>query len=674
MTAMILLGVVFAFSACSGDPSGGETDDKSEKNYGTSNNPYEFINNEEVEGTMHQYNIKETNQKFVANGSTEYKILIPADAKEKTKYAAEELAYYIKQSTGANLEIEKDDSVMAFNENSKYVSIGDTRLREQCGKTFTYEELSWDGFKIYTYKQSICISGYYENGDLYGVYEFLSREIEWESFAKNRVWYKENVSELTFKEYDVIDVPDFELRQAGEGLQSDSVYGKRLRFSLISEVFVNPGAWCHNTFKIIEPKKYLTNKDGNKDESFIAEHKEWFSHNEDGEIIYSEVEAESHLPAQICYSVEDEEFFNLIVSGLKQWLIDSPDAKTVMFAQQDNHSWCECKKCKEAKEKYGTNSALVVKMLNRIAAALEPWLAEQDRHVTFSFFAYNPTEDAPVKTDENGNYVAIDDSVVCRDDVAVMYAPIGADYSKPLTHVANSKEFENLKKWSVLSSKIYLWTYCLACSSYLAPYDTYNIIQENYRLAYQYNVYWLYDQPQVHSNNSTGFHILKYYLNSKLSWNVNADVNALIDEYFEKCYLDAAEPMRKLFDEIRSRFSYIENVLGDSLYIYVTMYNKSYFPAGLLQQWEGYIEEAYAAIAHVKDENEDLYNELHDSIMVESVFIRYCLIDLYGESLYDADTLLAKKVQFKNDCSLLGVNRRTESGDLNKYLLENWGV
>lgn len=717
LIALVLLGILFVFSACagsgtsnsgnentgggntaiggnpdgngnnggngntggnentggnSGNNNGGNTGGNSDsKNYGTPNNLYEFTKTEQVEGTMHQYNIQETNDKWVSNGNTEYKILISADAKDKTKYAAEEMAYYIEKATGAKLTIEKDDSIMAFDGNSKYISIGKTKLREQCGKTFTYEELSYDGFKIFTYQKNIVISGYYQNGDLYGAYEFLYREIEWDTFAENRVWYQSGITELTLKKYDVIDVPDFRLRQAVEGLQSDPIYSKRIRFSTIPELFANPGAWCHNSFRIINPKKYLSQYN---DQSFVAEHKDWFSHKENGDIIYSEVSYESHLPAQICYSVEDKEFFDLIVAGVKQWLIDSPEAATVMFSQEDNQSWCECKKCKASKEKYGANSAVVVKMLNRIAAALKPWLAEQNRHVTFSFFAYNPTEDAPTKVDGSGNYVPVDNSVVCSEDVAVMYAPIGADYSKPLTHVANSTEFENLKKWSVLSSKIYLWTYCTDFFSYLAPYDTYNIIQQNYQLAYKYNVYWLFDQAQARQNNSTGFHILKYYLNSKLAWNVNADVNTLIDEFFEKCYLDAAKPMRKLFDEIRTRFSYIENVLGDSLYIYVVLYNKNYFPAGLLQQWEGYIEEAYAEIEHLKNEDEDLYNEVHDSIMLESIFIRFCLIDLYGNNLYDAKTLLEKKIQFKNDCNALNVNCMKQSTDLNSYLSANWGV
>jgi hypothetical protein len=165
-------------------------------------------------------------------------------------------------------------------------------------------------------------------------------------------------------------------------------------------------------------------------------------------------------------------------------------------------------------------------------------------------------------------------------------------------------------------------------------------------------------------------------LAAKLAWAVNADLNELINNFFEGYFGVAAKPMKKLFEELRARFSYIENDLKIAMYIYVDLKNKNFWPEGLLVQWLGYIDDAYATIEPLKDSDENLYYLIKDRILLEGMSYRFLLIHLYGASYYDPITLTKEKLQWKADCAYLGINRVREGGTplVVDWVLENWGV
>ena len=660
------LAAIVCFSSCTvnlGDNSGGNGGGN-KKNYGTPTEVTEFTSGDPVEGTVHIYDKTKTSQYVVKNGVTNYKILLPQDPNSYEEYAAQELQYFFKESTGCTLSIETEVDGTIYT-NGNYISLGQTSIQKASGASFDYDTLGYGGFKIVTYGNSIVASGAQKFGTLYSVYELLHQMFNWETYSVDCIVYDTNVTEVPLYNYEITDVPDIAWRQMDylTVVSQNPALMKRLRFNDASEIFAFPSGWCHNTFHMLPYTTYL------------EAHRDWYSHDKWGQTIYSPLPGEEHLPSQLCYSCEDTEMFEIIINGLIKWLEDSPDVEIVCFSQEDNRGWCECIKCSASYMQYGTNAAVVIKYINKIYTALEPWMEASGREIILSFFAYQRTEDAPAKL-VDGEYVPIDDSVKCHKNVAVMYAPIEADYSKPLNHESNTVENENLKKWQALSEKMLLWTYSADYYSYLAPYNTFNSMQENYKIAVRSGAAWLFDQQQKGAQNSTGFQILKYYLQSKLSWNVNLDMNQLIEDFCKNYFGAASDTMTKLLNEVRTRMAYIENELNVPMYVYVLLENTSYWPKGLLQQWVGYIEQAYKDIEAVKNEDEELYKMLYDRIMLEGISYRWLLIDLYGESVFDAETLLKEKLSFKADCAYLKVTNHREAWtpNLNDYLATNWGV
>ena len=126
--------------------------------------------------------VEETDIKLVSGGSSDYKIVIPVQPNKSEAYAARELQFFIEEATGAQLEIISDDG-LSFNENAKYLSLGDTSILRGSGLTVDYAQLNSDGFKIKTLGNTVIMSGARGNGTLYAAYGFLQRNFDYDYFA-----------------------------------------------------------------------------------------------------------------------------------------------------------------------------------------------------------------------------------------------------------------------------------------------------------------------------------------------------------------------------------------------------------------------------------------------------------------------------------------------------------
>ena len=66
-----------------------------------------------VLGGDRRYKAVETNEYFMKDGKSDYRIVIPVDAKEMETMAAEELVYFIKEATGVKINITSEISETA---------------------------------------------------------------------------------------------------------------------------------------------------------------------------------------------------------------------------------------------------------------------------------------------------------------------------------------------------------------------------------------------------------------------------------------------------------------------------------------------------------------------------------------------------------------------------------
>ena len=107
------------------------------------------------------------------DGVTKYRIIIGPEADYGEEMAAQELALFLKEMTGAEFPIETDDALAADFE----IVLGDTRRK---GKGDFPEDLRtdrWEGFTLLREGAKLYIRGNIPRATLFGVYDFLDVEL-----------------------------------------------------------------------------------------------------------------------------------------------------------------------------------------------------------------------------------------------------------------------------------------------------------------------------------------------------------------------------------------------------------------------------------------------------------------------------------------------------------------
>ena len=204
-------------------------------------------------------------------------------------------------------------------------------------------------------------------------------------------------------------------------------------------------------------------------------------------------------------------------------------------------------------------------------------------------------------------------------------------------------------------------------------YNNFDSMQDNYRAAVDNGAVWMYDQNQYDNNATTAFNMLKAYLSSNLMWDVDADVTQLTQNFFDRYFKAASDTMYELFTAMRLNYLWMSENLGIAGNIGARVDNSEYFKLNTLLEWEALIEQAYDDIAVLAVSDSDLYQTLHDRINLESLSVRYLLIDMYGTQIYSTQELYQLKQQFKQDCAQLNVTMRAEHESITT-LWSDWGI
>ena len=489
---------------------------------------------------------------------------------------------------------------------------------------------------------------------LYGVYEFLERTIDFDVYGPDVIGYQEDLQEIPLYNFNLIDVPDVSYRMNGYGFfggQNDlSDDARRLRIdpSPIANIV---GSWAHNTFEFFSAELFEQNP-------------EWKG--TDGE--------------QLCYLARGnqekyEDMQKHVLDQITSYLETDKDCIYIPFMQEDINSWCNCDECNKTISKYGgyaTSTQII--FCNDLGDKLQVWIDKNQpgRDVKIIMFAYHKTTQAPAVKNAAGAFEPVHQDMRLRDNVGVFYAPITANYYYPLNHEENLSFYEIIQGWASVTDNCLWWLYSTNFYHYLFFFDNFGGMYETYKMMEDYNVELVFENTQYGQKAATAFHVLKAYLNAKLAWDGDQDYEALIDKWFKGYFKEAAPHMKKLFDSIRYRVA-IVNAGGD--YNIGDVFegigdNKEMWPYANLLQWENIINEAYDSIAGLRLENPAEYSAIHDRINLESVFVRYAQIVLYGDR-YSSEVLAEMKKSFKADVMRLGVNQVAE--DINLIgVVGNW--
>ncbi len=617
----------------------------------------------------HVRNIQTTVDYLLEEGRCDYKILIPGEPQDRELRAAEELHALFSEATGVTLPIVTDNE-LTYDHNGKYLSIGHTKLAKKAGLACDYETLTQQGYYIKSFKNGILFVGHTDFGALYAVYDFLEDILHYDYFTPGVYAIDKNVKDIPLKHYDVKEVPDIGAFSRNYGTLCSNEYTNvldRFRMSEREETLltVDGLGTVHNMMLFLKPEEY-------KDK-----HPKWYT-----EKTQDKYWAALKFEECFCFTAHgDEEEYKLLVEGVagkvKSEMKSGAKGEVMCFGQGDGSPACACPACAALKEKYGSDTAACIKFLGDVLDDVYAWFKTDDgkpytRNFRFVILAYLAYEFAPVTYHEDTKTFTINGDLPVHEKLGFFMAPIKYDYGAPSTSSQNVPYYRNILSWAAATNLSAFYTYDFNTRYFFVPNETLENKQELYRLMAGLNCMFLYDQGQwVNHGIPPAFSQVKIYVSTKLRWNVNYDVEELIERFFKGAYGPAYETIKALYWDFRKfwkktreraelnqvnprHVNYCGALIGEQ-----DIWEAS-FP--MLEEWLQRYDKVLEEAEEARKESSARYATLRRDIVAERVSVIYLLLLRYSNR-YSVEKLQDLRLQFKESCELLRMHLIKEGNE-----------
>ena len=448
-----------------------------------------------------------------------YVIVLAADAGESVRFACEELQKTIALQTGVTLPIQDDTKPLP----PKAILVGAPRhLAQLEGCVFPVSDKPDDAFSLKVVGPHLVIHGG-KRGALYGGCEVLER------FGGCR-WYASWRTVLPRLEYfavpaalDETQVPAFLMRESfwvdhfntemayhnkgnGNNMNLEKRHGGKIRFG--------GGLFVHTLDQLVPA------------DEFYGTHPEYFS----------EIDGKRQNGyVQRCLSNPD--VLRIVTERVKERIRKDPDAGLYSVSQNDVYKFCTCEACHVLAERYGGQSGLLIWFVNQVAEEVE----KEFPNALIETLAYQYTRTPP-------------SNIRPRHNVVPRLCTIECDFASPLdvsTLPDNRKFVQDIKGWSGLTDKLFIWDYTTNFQHYLGPFPNFGALQGNLKFFRDHHVIGVMEQGAYQGYHGE-FAELRGWILAKLLWNPDQDMEALIDDFMKGYYGAAAPLVRKYFDELQS--------------------------------------------------------------------------------------------------------------------------
>jgi hypothetical protein len=219
-----------------------------------------------------------------------------------------------------------------------------------------------------------------------------------------------------------------------------------------------------------------------------------------------------------------------LVHNLKERLRANPKATIASVSQNDCFNPCACPLCRAADAEEGSPSGLLLRFVNAVAADIEP----EFPGVAIDTLAYQYTRKPPRLARP-------------RPNVIVRLCSIECSFSRPLDDARNASFFEDLKGWSAIADRLYVWDYTTDFAHYIQPHPNLAVLGPNIRLFVRNKVRGVFEQGAYQSPGSEMAELRSWAL-AKLLWNPSLDASALRREFVRGYYGPAAGPVAEFLD------------------------------------------------------------------------------------------------------------------------------
>ncbi len=496
------------------------------------------------------------------HGLAQTEILIPAAASETNRFAAQELARYLKAIGGAAFSIHQDDYPFYSCADRLEVCVGPVN-REGVPDT---SGLKNDGYILRTEHNRLFIAGENDRGILYGVYGFLEEVLGCRFYAQG-VEKVPTRSLLQVPELDEAHVSPFEYRETSWNatLPTDIAYKRGLNGYRHGLCKKRGGGISYDGFVHTFSRDYIS------PEEYFDEHPEYFSM-VDGKRIRDH--------AQLCLT--NPEVLEIVIRKLREKLAANPDATIFSISQNDWYNPCQCPECARVDEEEGSHAGTLLRFVNACANAI----AEDYPHAIIDTLAYQYTRQAPKITKPAPN-------------VCIRICSIECCFSHPLAECNETAHFkdrtrqgatfqDDMRDWAKICRRMHVWDYTTNYRHYLNPMPNFHVLQPNIKFFLENGVTGLFEQGNGESPSGE-FGELRAYLITKLMWNPDLDVSEAMNDFLTGYYGRAAAPIRAYIDMLR------EHVVKQNIHVGIYCSpQQGHIPEPLLEKAEKLFDRAEA--------------------------------------------------------------------------------
>ncbi len=446
-----------------------------------------------------------------ADAKTSYAIVIAKDSPGGVRYAAQELAHFLKEMSGAEFPIVCDDSPKSVQE----IVLGDTNRKKLSDVPARLKPQKMEGFVILREGEKLFILGSIPRAVLYGVYDLLDVELGVRFISPNfthvpkRSPLKLGVSSrrydppMEWRNINIIPNEDWAVRN-----RLNASWTMGLKEPMLGGVRIVGPPW--HTFDSLVPVS-----------EFFGTHPEYFS----------EINGKrKSLQTQLCLTNPDVAriLIERIISNLRSFPAIQSGRKDILYivsvTQNDWDNYCQCAKCKAIDDEEGGPSGSYIRFVNKVADALRA----EFPNVLVHAFAYGYTMNPPKKTRP-------------RDNVALFVVPpgMGLVAHRPAGHPDNAAMMARLDGWAKISKHMHAWNHVVCFKPYVRHLPDLTYQADMLRALGRRGVTGFY--MQAAQTPASELQDLRYYLLARLMWRPETNGRKTIEE-FCRLYFGPASP------------------------------------------------------------------------------------------------------------------------------------
>ncbi|WP_018614931.1 DUF4838 domain-containing protein [Segetibacter koreensis] len=414
---------------------------------------------------------------LVNNGTSNYQIILPADANDIEKQSASVLQDYIQKISNFKLPILQQSASTS----SYQIIIGRNKFISQSD----ISGLGGDGFIIRKVNNSLILTGGSRKGVLYSVYTLLEDYLGCRMYTSTAVYIPHASSVTLPSSLSRKEVPSFQYRMT---FFPDAFNNNYCDFHKTNYYEENWGLWVHS-FEVLVPK-----------DKYFQSHPEYFA-----------LVNGKRNPAQLCLTNPD--VLNLVIQNLQNLMKAKPNVKYWSVSQNDNEHFCECDNCKRLNAEQGSYQGSILTFVNNVAKHFP------DK--TISTLAYRKSENPPKTLKPLSN-------------VLIMLCTTYDERRIPLKEQTNNGFNQNFKNWAAITSNLFIWDYIVQFVNSLSPFPNFYTMQSNVQYFATRDVTDLFLEGVGHMEGE--FSELRCYMASRLMWNKDVDIKQTMNEFIDGYY------------------------------------------------------------------------------------------------------------------------------------------